>query len=74
MGSNKIYIKLIDVKHEEIQEFLNVLRDKYKVVIECNKDTYSVLEASKEMYLEILDMKNDYGRLGKLVMIYKGGL
>jgi|688.fasta_scaffold1289168_2 hypothetical protein len=72
--NNKIYIKLIDVEHYEIQDFLESLRNTYKVTIERNKDTYSLVEETKQIYTDILDMKDEFGKLGKLIMVYKGGL
>lgn len=74
MGNNKIYIKLIKIEHTEVTKFFDYLKNKYKVEVEQNKDTYSVVEKEPGIYNEIMDLKIEFGKLGKLLMVYKGGL
>jgi len=71
---SKVYIKLIDITHREMENFFDELKQKYGVSITLNKDTYSLIDKQTGIYQEIMEKKNEFGRQGKLIMVYKGGL
>lgn len=70
MSSNKIYLKLVNISHEELNDFLDHLKDKYKVTIDVHKDTYSISKQTTEIYKEVIAKKIQLWNEGKLLLVY----
>lgn len=70
MASERICIKLMDVKHDEFTPFKNKLEKDFNACMVCSKETYWC-EYDSKVYKELYGIKEHFEKQDKIFLFTK---